>query len=187
MVRAAQVRLLYDQAPTGFFLTLAVSLILGIVLLFEVSVLAVGVWWFATSLVVGCRWRLVRLYRSAEDADSNSSAWSQRFVLGATAAGLTWGIGGATFAQQVALPHQALILLVVGAMVTAAIPYLGSVAAAYVGYLLGATLPLLAWLLWQQDNVHTVIAALTCVFMAGTWGAVHRLQPPPRKELRAGR
>jgi PAS domain S-box-containing protein len=138
----------------------------------EATASTVGAWWLATVLVVAWRWRLIRRFRSANDVDSNLAAWSQRFIAGAILAGLTWGIGGAALAFQVSLINQALILVVIASMAATAILYLGSVVAAYVGYLLSATLPLLAWMLWQRDSLHLVIAILTCVFIAGAWVAV---------------
>ena len=173
MVQIEQVRLLYDQATSGLVVTLIVTLTLGTFLLTEeASVPTIGTWWLVTVLVVAWRWRLIQRFRSAKDVDSKTAAWSQRFVVGATLAGLTWGIGGAAAAFEVSLLNQALILVVIAAMVAIAILYLGPVVAAYVGYLLGATVPLIIWMLWQRDIIHLTIALLTCVLVAGAWVAV---------------
>lgn len=172
MVQVKQVRILYDQATSGLVVTLVVSLILGTFLITEdVTALTIGVWWLATVLVVAWRWRLIQRFRSAKDVDSNPTLWSRRFIVGSTLAGLTWGIGGAVSALEVTLLNQALILIVIASMVATAVLFLGSVVAAYVGYLLGATLPLLVWMLWQRDTTYFVIAILTCVFMIGAWVA----------------
>jgi signal transduction histidine kinase len=172
MDQVKQVRILYDQATSGLVVTLVVSLTLGTFLITEeATVPTIGFWWLATVLVVAWRWRLIQRFRSAKDVDSNPNLWSQRFIIGSTLAGLTWGIGGAASALEVTLHNQALILIVVACMVATAALFLGSVVAAYVGYLLGATLPLLVWMLWQRDIIHFVIAILTCVFIAGTWVA----------------
>lgn len=173
MVQVEQVRILYDQAASGLAVTLVVSLTLGTFLATEeATVPTIGIWWFATVLIVVGRWRLIQRFHTANDVDSNPAIWSKRFVVGAILAGLTWGIGGAALAVEVSLLNQALILLVIAAMVATAILYLGSVVSAYVGYLLSATLPLLAWMLWQRDAIHLVIAILTCVFIIGAWAAV---------------
>jgi len=171
MVHVQQVRLLYDQAISGLLLTVVASLILGAFLLAEASATTVLSWWLFTVLVAGGRYWLVKRYRGSRNADSNPALWCQRFVLGAALAGLTWGVGGAALASQVAVTSQLLILLVIAAMVASSIPFLGSVVAAYVGYLLGAGIPLLAWLFWEGDTLHTIIGALTCVFMIGTCAA----------------
>jgi PAS domain S-box-containing protein len=175
MVQVEQVRILYDQAASGLAVTLVVSLTLGTFLITEeATVPTIGTWWFTTVLVVAWRWRLIQRFHAANDVESNPAIWSKRFVVGAILAGLTWGIGGAVLAFEVSLLNEALILLVIAAMAATAILYLGSVVAAYVGYLLSATLPLLAWMLWQRDIIHLVIAVLTCVFIAGAWAAVLR-------------
>ena len=70
MIQVEQVRLLYDQANTGLVVTLVVSLILGIFLLTEEAAIAtIGAWWLGTVLVAAWRWRLVRQFRSAKDAN----------------------------------------------------------------------------------------------------------------------
>lgn len=173
MVKIEQVRLLYDQATSGLVVTLVATLILGTFLLTEeTSVPTIGAWWLATVLVVAWRWWLIQQFCSAKDVDSNPTLWTQRFVVGASLAGLTWGIGGAASASDVTLLNQVLILAVIATMVSTAILFLGSVVTVFLWYMLGAALPLLIWMLWQRDFIHLVMAALTCVFIAGTWAAV---------------
>ena len=175
MIQVEQVRLLYDQANIGLVATLLASLILGSYLLMvDATVSTIGPWWLATLLVALWRWRLNRQFRATQDASVKLPLWYHRFVLGATLAGLTWGIGGAAAAFEVSLINQTLILLVIATMVAGAILFLGPVVPAYTGYMLGAGLPLLAWMLWQRDTTHTVIAVLTLLFMTVTWLAVLR-------------
>ena len=68
-------------------------------------------------------------------------------------------------------------------MVAAAIPFLGSVVIAYIGYAVGASLPMLIWLLWQDSLIHSVIAALICVFVIGTTAASYKLGTLQRRNI----
>lgn len=173
MVQFGQIRLLYDQATTGLAVTLCAVLVLGTFLLIEgASVAVIGGWWSATVLIIVGRWWLIRQFRTASDAHSNPAFWCRCFVVGSTLAGLTWGIGGVVAASEVSLPNQALILIVIGGMIAGGFLILGSVVSAFVGFMLGATVPSLLWMLWQGDHIYLVVSVLVIVFATGAWLAV---------------
>lgn len=168
-IRAEQVRLLYDQAVPGFLITLLVTVVLGFVLLSEAAVSTIALWWVAMMLTLAGRFGLVSSYRKATDANSRPDYWARRFVIGTTLTGLTWGVGGAALLSQVSVFNQVLILLVIAAMVSGAIPYLCTVLSAHLGYLLGAGLPAVIWsaLVGYPDT--PTIPLFACLYIAGSW------------------
>ena len=88
MIQFEQVRLLYDQATTGFLVTFLAMLVLGTFLLTEgAPVPTIGTWWLVTILILAGRWRLVQKFRQSKDRNSNPIFWCRRFVVGATLAG----------------------------------------------------------------------------------------------------
>ena len=168
-IRAEQVRLLYDQAVPGFLLTLLVAVVLGLVLLSEASVSTIALWWVAMMLTIAGRFGLVLRYRKATDSNPRPSYWARRFLIGATLTGLTWGVGGATLLAQVSTFYQVLTLLVIAAMLSSAIPYLGSVLNTYLGYLLAGGVPAVLWSSLQGYPDTPAIPLFGCLYLAGMW------------------
>ena len=121
-IRAEQVRLLYDQAVSGSLITLLVAVVLGFVLLSEASVSTIALWWVAMMLTLAGRFGLVLRYRKATDSKSRRDYWTRRFLIGTILTGLTWGVGGVALLSQVSVFNQVLILLIIAAMVSGAIP-----------------------------------------------------------------
>ena len=183
-IQSEQVSLLYQQAKSGFVVTLAVAAVLGIILLRETGPSSVYMWWTAVILTTGLRFLSLRSFRKVTHTEPIAPNWKTVFVIGSTLSGLVWGLGGIAFATQTTFAALMLILLVVAAMAAGAIPYLGSILSAYLGFLLGATLPIAIWLLSQADVVYTGVGVLTCVFVAGLWTAAYRFNRVQTTSLR---
>ncbi len=167
--------MLYRHAPAGLATTVGVALLLGAAVYGRVPTATVLAWLSILLLIIAGRYGLLRRYRSAPDAESNSVSWSRRYVHTAAITGLAWGVGGSVFASLSSGEHRTLVLLIVAAMSACAIAYLASVLRAYVGYVLGVALPLLGWFVFESEMPVFVLALLTCAFVAAMCLAARRL------------
>ena len=71
--------------------------------------------------------------------------------------------------SQVSVFNQVLILLIIAAMVSGAIPYLCRVLSTYRGYLLGAGLPVVIWSALAGYPDTPTIPLFACLYIAGSW------------------
>src|SRR4051812_13256983 len=92
-VRAAEVRLLYENGTTGVVATLVIASLLAYAQWDVVPRFIVSAWLFAMVLVSAVRYAFVRQYwRAAPRADENGR-WNARFVAGTAMAAAAWGMG----------------------------------------------------------------------------------------------
>ncbi|MCP5152080.1 MAG: EAL domain-containing protein [Chromatiales bacterium] len=126
-------------------IALAVNLSLGLLVAWIVaaanpswSVIA----WSAVLLgVTGVRLLVAVAYRRADEARRTAAVWHRLLVLGAAAAGLTWGSAVPLFLPALAVEQQLVVLMILAGLGVGAIPALASVPLAYVGFALAMILP----------------------------------------------
>src|SRR5262245_46299023 len=96
-IRAAQVRLLYEQLPSALIATIVNAAILTAVLWKEIYLpLLLG--WLALILLVALgRELLRRSYMRSASADGHSHAWGNFYIYGVAANATLWGIAGLVF------------------------------------------------------------------------------------------
>jgi signal transduction histidine kinase/ActR/RegA family two-component response regulator len=121
-------------------------------------------WVLAMFVVTVARVRLRRRYLSASPGVGEAPAWGRKFVFGAAAAGLLWGVGGALLYDPSSLPSQLVLVLVIGGMVAGASGTLAIHLPAFTAYAGTAILPVAVRLLAVGDSAHVTTAVLAIVF-----------------------
>ena len=127
---------------------------------------AIYFWYMATLLVVGSRLWLLKTFRDSVPKAQEVSQVLYRFRVAAGLAGVCWGILGATsvFVQN---ETYLVLLLVVGAMGVAAIPYLAADLWSYALFFGGCVLPILfAEIINWSDHI-VLTLPLIFVYSAG--------------------
>ncbi len=180
---AEQVRLLYAQALGGCAITL-VNAGLVVALLWSVTSHTLALAWFGLmALITLGRYLLVRAYQHAMDTVEGVERWRARFVIGATAAGVGWGLGAVLLFPAKAVLHQVFIAFVLGGMAAGAVPYLASVMSAYLSFMLPVLLPFAGVLALQADQTHLFMSAMVLVFAGAMWVAARTVNATIRRSL----
>ena len=155
----------YRRLPIG----LAVNLINGLLLAtalwgsFDASLILL---WIGVLLAVAL-WRYQGLwaYRSAaRDEAYEVAPWVRRYVLGAAAAGLAWGLAAVLLFHPESLPHQMLLAFLLAGMMAGGLPLLSAVRHAYPLFALPMALPMIMQMLFAGDRIHLFMALMTAVF-----------------------
>jgi diguanylate cyclase (GGDEF)-like protein/PAS domain S-box-containing protein len=165
LVYAEQVRQLYRLSPTGYLGTLAIA-----------SIVTYGLWnvgdnrmlaaWFASvcAITLG-RYLLYRAYiSSVAGRELTANQWANRFFAGAVAMGCMWGLLSAALFPHRSLPHQFLVIFVVGGMVLSAAGVLSTVKRVFYGFTLPAIIPLIMVLLLKGESPYVLMGVLGVVY-----------------------
>lgn len=180
---AEQVRLLYAQALGGCAVTL-VNAGLVVALLWSVTSHALALAWLGLmALITFGRYLLVLAYRQASDRVERVQHWRARFIVGAAAAGAGWGLGSILLFPAKAVLHQVFLSFVLGGMAAGAVPYLASIMAAYLSFMLPALLPFAGVLALQGDQTHLFMGAMALVFAGAMWAAAKTVNATIRRSL----
>ena len=164
-VLSERVRLLYAQSIPGLIATVLTATLLVAALWTEVDHHFLIAWFLAMLSATVVRLALVLAYRSATDRVDRAERWLRRFAAGAVVTGALWGVAGVVLFPDDSMLHQVFLLLVLAGMSAAAVPFLSSVFAVYVGYALPMLVPLAATLWLQPDVVYGYISAMTLIYL----------------------
>lgn len=163
-IRAAQVKLVYRSLATGLTGTFPAIGILVFILWNVVSHARLLSWVLIMLTITVARFILIRAYRRADPPASDTDRWRTLLIWSAALAGMAWGLGGFLLAPNDSIVHQALLILVLGGVMTASVTVLSGVLAAFQALAIPIMIPLQIWLLAQNDTLHYSIAALTILF-----------------------
>ena len=164
-VRAAQVRLLYEQLPSAILATIVNATILIAILSQEVSLKALMGWWLVVLAVALGRYTHRRSYLRNSSSDSDSLDWERRFLYGVAVNGALWGIAGFYFFTPLSYIHQVFLAFVLMGMVSGSISTLSSARAAYLVFLILALLPYGVQLVRSADALHLAMAGMLLLYI----------------------
>jgi signal transduction histidine kinase/CheY-like chemotaxis protein len=174
-IRAEQVRLLYAAGGLSMIVTLGIGSTVALLLIRAGTLTpGIGATWIA-AMVIHTSLRLVlrAAFFRANPSDGEWKRWADRFLVGAVAGALTWGIGSLWLLAPGHLDLQLLFVATLIAVIYGAISAFGSYLPAFFALFLPAFLPVVAWFLWQGDLIHYAIAGMFVAWVP-TVGALAR-------------
>ncbi|OFZ87047.1 MAG: hypothetical protein A3F74_11395 [Betaproteobacteria bacterium RIFCSPLOWO2_12_FULL_62_58] len=163
-IYAEEVRHLYRLSRAGYLGTLINASIVTFALWNVVGNVLLAGWFTAVLAITLGRYLLYRAYFSASVADTAAQSWANRFFLGATAMGCMWGVLGAVLFPYDSIPHQFLVIFVIGGMTMSAAVVLAPVKRVFYGFVFPALAPLIVILFLQSDPLQILMGTLAVVF-----------------------
>ena len=183
-VFAEQVRHLYRLSRAAYAATLVNASIAVYALWGLAPTAMLGGWLIAIFAVTAARYLLYRAYFTVSPPPSEARTWARRFVVGAGTAGLLWGFAGSALYPTTSLPHQFVVIFLIGGMVVAAMVILAPVRQAFLAYMLPAMSLTAATVFAQGTNLHLFMGLLMLVFVAVMLGTGPVLSEMVREALR---
>jgi signal transduction histidine kinase/CheY-like chemotaxis protein len=146
-VRAEQVRLLYEAAGPPMFVTLiaAGALVLLVLSAKAIAPIPAALWWAYMAFHTVVRLFVRRAYLRARPPDGEWRRWAQRFLVGAVAGGLGWGLGSWILLVPGHLDLQMVCVAVLFAIAYGTATAWGSYLPAFYAFFWPTFLPVLAW------------------------------------------
>ena len=164
-VFAAQIDLLYRQAPASLvFSIIAASLVCW--LLASAIEPRLLVQWFALTVVVNVlRLGLVGAWRLAPDPSVHAPHWARWFVLGTVFNGVVWGLCGMLFLHRVPRELEFALIAILGVIPGISFSSLSVLRAAFMAFVLPFIGPVAASLLIGGKGSEVVLGVSTVVFI----------------------
>ncbi|MBI5442724.1 MAG: response regulator [Deltaproteobacteria bacterium] len=143
-VYAAQVRLLYANAPVGVVATLVNSLIVAYVERRVIGRPVLLTWVACTAALALVRFVSVRKYLRTSVPPEEAGRWASKFTVGVGVSGVLWGSAAIFLFPPDSLAHQCFLAFVLGGMVAGAVGAFSVLPRAFVAFSLPALAPI-AW------------------------------------------
>jgi signal transduction histidine kinase/ActR/RegA family two-component response regulator len=177
-LRAAQTRLLYENASLGIVVTVVIAVLLAYAQWSIIPARVISAWLFYMLLVCVARFALVRRYRRAMANENGDERWNAYFVAGTALAAAGWG-ASAIFLYPPDRPvNETLLVFVVGGVMLGGGSLLAARPAAFLTFLLPPGLLTALRLVSLGGEAHVIMGFLCVLFtlatVATTWG-FHRM------------
>jgi signal transduction histidine kinase len=178
VIRAEQIRLLYANAPVGFFAT-ALNAILLALLQWQVIPHSIILSWLVYILVLTVfRAVLVWQFQRRAPAPHAIEPWGVLFFLGALLAGGGWGGAGMALFPTTSVTHQVFLTFVLGGMIAGAVGLLAARMGVFLGFVCPVAVPIICRLFAHDDWLSVTMggmAALFAMVMVVTAWKLHKL------------
>ncbi|CAI8782141.1 sensor histidine kinase [Methylocaldum szegediense] len=183
-IRAAQIKLLYQQVPSGLIATAINAAIVVLILWQEASRPLLSAWLLAIGASVYARYRLLRAYARANPTSADATPWARSFLLGVAANGVLWGFAGYFLFVEHSYVHQLFLGFVLGGMVAGAMSTLSPFPKAFSLFLLPTLLPYTVRVLSHGGDVHLAMGVMLLLFASLMWMISERLHATVAESLR---
>jgi signal transduction histidine kinase/CheY-like chemotaxis protein len=163
-LRAAQVEILYDQAPVAIAATLAAALVI-VGVFWSVSPLPRLLAWLGAYLLITLlRIGLVLRFRRATPEQRRDRRWLQGAMAGIAASGVIWGATVPLLPPSNSLLYEGFVTLWVCGLGAGSLAALSVFRPAFFAFLLPATLPGAAYLLAQETPAAVTVGGGILMF-----------------------
>jgi signal transduction histidine kinase/CheY-like chemotaxis protein len=174
-VRAAETRLLYENASTGALATVLIALLLAYAQRETVSRAVLTAWLLYMGAVASARFLLARRYWQASPADPASERWNAAFVAGTALAAAGWSSAALLLYSPDRPMNEAFLVFVVGGVMLGGATLLAARPEAFLSFLLPIGVATALRLAAVGGEAHLMMGFLAALFTAATLASTVRL------------
>ncbi|MEP6739824.1 MAG: ATP-binding protein [Caldimonas sp.] len=164
-IRAEQVRGLFRTTPVALNAALVGALVLcGVLLYLDAQTPAVlGLWMASVIADFALRQGICVAFRRIESSAFHWRAWGGAFTFATVIGGLVWGVG-AVYLMTPSSTEQLIVMVVISATASGAVPAFGNYLPATYAYIAPAMVPFIVWSATRGDALHAALTPLAIVF-----------------------
>jgi two-component system cell cycle sensor histidine kinase/response regulator CckA len=167
-VNAAEVRLLYENAITGFVASVVIALALAYVQRSASSPVVVSTWLAFMLMVALARLAIARRYWRDALRETSHRYWKALFVAGTAAAAVVWGVAGMTFYDPARPTTGTFLIFVLGGVMLGGASLLAARPEAFLTFFLPIGVLTSARLAAAGGEEHLMMAFLVVIFTGAT-------------------
>jgi signal transduction histidine kinase/ActR/RegA family two-component response regulator len=189
IIYAEQVALLYKPFTVSIAATFAAAILL-ITTLWGISNHNMLLWWLLAIVVItSLRALLVHFYKRIKPDVDCGRKWGRLFILGAAAAGMTWGIGSLLFFPENDIEYQLVVLLFLVGMCSGAVTSLSTIRGALYAFITPAMLPMIPMFVMSGTELYILVPLMILLsfsfFIKSSGTIYHNTQDNIRLRLAA--
>ena len=159
-----QVRHLYGLSRLAYVGTLISAGMIVVALWGVVPGIRIG-WWLTAALVMtGIQYALYHAFIRRPVPDADARRWAVYFMYGVAVMGLLWGFVGSALYPTGSMPHEFLVMFVIGGLVVSAMVVLAPVHQAFLAFAGPALLPTIATVYLQGTTLHFYMGTFLLAF-----------------------
>lgn len=166
---AAQVKLLYRNAPLAYSVTLVNGAILAYVQSAHISIPVLLAWYGCLLLVTAIRTLLIMQFARIKPGPGDARRWNGIYIVGTAMAGMVWGSTAWVLFPIDSIAHQVLVAFFLAGMSAGGISVLAPRMEACLAFLLPTLLPLAVRYLVLGSFLQTTMGIMTLIFFAGMY------------------
>jgi signal transduction histidine kinase len=183
-IRAAQVKLLFEQTTAAVAANIINAVILTGAMWGDVPNGLLAVWLIVVAALGAARCILLRLYNRRDAQHDDPVRWGRPYILASGCHALLWGFAGYFFFSESSYLSQIFIAFVLSGMISGGISTLAAVPNAYLAFLLPTLLPYAVRLMSVGTDLHRAMGVLVLVYLVMMWLVSRRVSTTVAESLR---
>ncbi len=173
-VLAEQIKMLVMQSPTsilmGFLLSSFIALVFGEL----VAGQFVFVWWCVISIAFFSQYLMYLVFRKQKPGLVDFRQWYKLMLVAACVSGLCWGLGLTQMLSKTPSQYHIFLIILLISLAAAAIT-LAIRTPVYYSFQVSVLLPVIIWLLLQDEIIKLILGIFLLIFMVAMWIFAHQV------------
>lgn len=166
VLRASQLGLLCQQAPTALLGTIISALLIWFFTHEIVEHLLLDVWVVTLCLISAYRLHQIRRYKRLSSRDDiNHSSWSRKFIVSSFISGLVWGSIAIFLYPEGSFAHQMFMIFLIGGLGAGTVATYSALVAMNYVFIIPSMLPFVVRLFMEQQPLYVTAGSMVLFFM----------------------
>ncbi|HEY3487386.1 MAG TPA: diguanylate cyclase, partial [Gammaproteobacteria bacterium] len=163
-----QTKMLLMQSRTSIVMSFLLASFIALIFGKLTANIFIPVWWLIISSILLAQYLMYKMYVRQRSGNINYPFWQKLLITAAIIGGLSWGFG-LTFMLGVVGEHYHIFLIILLISLAAAGITLAVRTLVYYAFQVSTLLPVIVWLLMQDDLIKIILGLFLIIFMIAMW------------------
>jgi diguanylate cyclase (GGDEF)-like protein len=163
-----QTKMLLTQSRTGIVMSFLLATFIALVFGKLTQNILIAIWWVVISLVLLAQYAMYKFYGRQRSSRINYALWHRLLIGASVTAGLCWGLGLMHMLTVVEETHHIFLIILLISLAAAGIT-LAVRALIYYAFQISVLLPVIIWLLSNDNPIKVILGFFLVIFMMAMW------------------
>jgi diguanylate cyclase (GGDEF)-like protein len=167
-VLVEQTKMLLTQSRTSIVMSFLLATFIAVVFSKLTQDIFVSVWWLIISLILLVQYGMYKMYTRQRPGRIDYQLWHRLFIAVSMTTGLCWGLGLTRMLNVVDESYHIFLIILLISLASAGIA-LAVRAMVYYAFQISVLLPVIVWLLSNDDPIKIILGLFMIIFMIAMW------------------
>jgi diguanylate cyclase (GGDEF)-like protein len=163
-----QTKMLLTQSRTGIVMSFLLATFIALVFGKLTQNILIAIWWVVISLILLAQYAMYKFYSRQRSSRIDYVLWHRLLIVASVTAGMCWGFGLLHMLMVVDETHHIFLIILLISLAAAGIT-LAVRARIYYAFQISVLLPVIIWLLLNDNSVKVILGCFLVIFMMAMW------------------
>jgi hypothetical protein len=163
-----QTKMLLTQSRIGIVMSFLLATFIALVFGKLTQNVLIAIWWVVISLILVTQYGMYKFYSRQRSSRIDYVLWHRLLIGASVTVGLCWGLGLMYMLIVVDEPHHIFLIILLISLAAAGIT-LAVRARIYYAFQISVLLPVIIWLLFNENPIKVILGFFMIIFMMAMW------------------